>query len=206
MFSGIVESTGKILALQKGKQGGASLLLDAGTLARSLKSGDSIAVDGICLTVVKKSGRKIGMDISEETLVRTNLHYRKRGQEVNLELPLSMMAVVSGHLVQGHIEGLASVKKWIRNGKDVRLILQLPSDLMDYCIPKGSIALNGVSLTIASMSRRTIEIALIPYTLEVTNLNELRPGDFVNVETDMLGRYVVTMVKKIYDTRKESAE
>jgi len=121
---------------------------------------------------------------------------------VNLELPITAQTLISGHYVQGHVEGLARATQWKCQGKDVRLCLELPADLAQYCVPKGSIALNGVSLTIASMHKKRVEIALIPYTLEHTNLSDLQKGDPVNVETDMIGRYVVSVVKNTYDKRR----
>jgi riboflavin synthase len=114
-------------------------------------------------------------------------------------LPITSQTFISGHYVQGHIEGVAQALDWKNRNKDVRLCVRLPADLSEYCIPKGSITLNGVSLTIASMRGNQIEIALIPYTLEHTNLSDLKKGDLVNVETDMIGRYVVTVVKNTYD-------
>jgi riboflavin synthase len=194
MFNGIIESGGKILSIDKNH-----LNLDVGPLASKLKPGDSLAVDGICLTVARRSGKNVSLDISPETWNRTNLHTRKNGTRVNLELPITAQTFISGHYVQGHVEGVAQTLDWKCHNQDVRLCVKLPSDLADFCVPKGSIALNGVSLTIATMKKNQIEIALIPYTLEHTNLGDLKKGDLVNVETDMIGRYVVSVVKNTYD-------
>lgn len=194
MFNGIIESTGKILSIDKNR-----LVLDVGKLAPKLKLGDSLAVDGICLTVARRNGKNVTLDISPETWARTNLHKRENGKRVNLELPITAQTFISGHYVQGHIEGVAQALDWKNQNKDIRLCVKLPFDLAEYCVPKGSIALNGVSLTIAAMQKNRIEIALIPYTLEHTNLSDLKKGDLVNVETDMIGRYVVSVVKNTYD-------
>jgi riboflavin synthase len=194
MFNGIIESTGKILSIDKNR-----LVLDVGQLSSKLNLGDSLAVDGICLTVARRNAKNVTLDISPETWARTNLHKRQNGMRVNLELPITAQTFISGHYVQGHIEGVAQALDWKKQNQDVRLCVKLPSDLAEYCIPKGSIALNGVSLTIAAMQKNRIEIALIPYTLEHTNLSNLKKGDLVNVETDMIGRYVVSVVKNTYD-------
>jgi riboflavin synthase len=199
MFTGIIEATGKILSFdQKGE--GAVLTIDSSKLHRSVKKGDSIAIDGICLTVARKRGKQISFDVSAETIQRTNLSAKLPGNLLNLELPMTANTMLSGHFVQGHVEGIARVHKWFRKENDVRLFLDLPRELLIYCVNKGSVTLNGVSLTIASMKGKTIEIALIPYTLRHTNLNRLQLGDPVNIETDVIGRYVVSILKKTYDT------
>lgn len=203
MFNGIIEHTGIITSLKRTEGGGANLILDVGGLASQLKAGFSIAVDGVCLTVIKKKGKQIQIDVSEETWQRTNLLHCSKASSVNLEMPVRVGDLVSGHFVQGHVEGLARVTGWKRRGpNDVRLCLELTPDLLQFCATKGSIALNGVSLTVASLRGEKIEIALIPYTLEHTNLGELQPGDFVNVETDIIGRYVVSALKKAYHKSK----
>ncbi len=194
MFNGIIETTGKIISIDK-----AHLVLKVGSLASKLKLGDSLAVDGICLTVARRTGKKVALDISPETWSRTNLLKRENGMRVNLELPITAQTFISGHYVQGHVEGVAQALKWKNHNKDVRLCVKLPYNLAQYCVPKGSIALNGVSLTVAAMQKNRIEISLIPYTLEHTNLSDLKKGDLVNVETDMIGRYVVSVVKNTYD-------
>jgi len=201
MFTGIVEATGKLLSLKQGNNG-ATIKIDAGRLSSRVKKGDSIAVDGVCLTVASKRAKDLSFDISAETLDRTNLHTRDRGDLLNLELPMTVNTLLSGHFVQGHIEGTGRVLNWHRKQDDIRLFVALPSDLLIYCVPKGSITFNGVSLTIASMIGSKIGVALIPYTLSHTNLDELKTGDLVNIETDVIGRYVVSVLKKSYDKRR----
>lgn len=197
MFNGIIEELGKVISIK-----GSNLVIDAGKFAKRLRAGDSIAVDGICLTAVRKQGRKVTINVSPETFAKTNLGRRSQSDKVNLELPITGSTLISGHFVQGHVEGVGRTQPWRRNGADVRLRVSIPKDLQQYCIAKGSIALNGVSLTIAALKRDVVEVALIPYTLEHTNLGELKAGDPVNVETDILGRYVVSLLKNTYDRKR----
>jgi riboflavin synthase len=198
MFNGIIEEVGTIRSLEPTGAGGVTLWIDARSYAPRLKAGDSVAVDGICLTTVRKKGSTVRVDLAPETWQRTNLKERKAGDRINLELPMTGASMISGHFVQGHIEGVAAVLPWKRQGEDVRMRIRIPASLEQYCIPKGSIALNGVSLTIALLRGTLVEVALIPYTLLHTNLGDLQPGQGVNVETDMIGRYVVSIVKKAY--------
>ena len=201
MFNGIIENTGTVRAIRPAGKG-SRLVIDAGRLASRFREGDSIAIDGICLTVARIEGRKISLDVSPETLDRTNLGQMKEGMRVNLEPPLPASAGISGHFVQGHVEGVGRVKRWVREKEDVRLVVTIPAALLEYCVEKGSIAINGVSLTIASLKSSTVEVALIPYTLKKTNLGDLQVGDRVNIETDIVGRYVVSAVKKAYHRLK----
>jgi riboflavin synthase alpha subunit len=198
MFTGIVESTGRILSIRQ-IESGTVLLVEARKLASRCKKGDSVSIDGICLTVTGKKTVNLSFDISAETRNKTNLSTRSKGDLVNLELPMTANSMISGHFVQGHVDGLARVSKWKRENDDVRLFVELPSELIPYCVTKGSIALNGVSLTIASLEGSMLGVALIPYTLARTNLDDLMPGDLVNVETDIIGRYVVSTLKRTYD-------
>lgn len=198
MFSGIIEATGRVVSFRQSKNG-ATLVLRAGKRVSKAKRGDSVAVNGVCLTVAKKLGATLSFDVSAETLKKTNLGAFHKGDIANLESPVTATTMFSGHFVQGHVEDVGKVRSWIRDGEDIRLFVELPEELMPFCVPKGSIAINGVSLTIASQSHRTIGVALIPYTLQNTNLDELKPGDPVNIETDIIGRYVVSALKKSYD-------
>ena len=200
MFSGIIEATGTIVSIGKRKQGKV-LQLNAGPLSKKLKKGDSLSVNGVCLTVASRKLNILSFDLSEETWRRSNLFMYQEQDRLNLELPVTANTMLSGHFVQGHVEGVGHIRKWNRNGDDVRLFIELPPELIRYCVPKGSIAINGVSLTIASLKRRTIVVALIPYTLQKTNLGSLKIGDPVNIETDVIGRYVVSALKKTYHIR-----
>jgi riboflavin synthase len=200
MFSGIIQGVGKIVAFLSNSGGGATLVIRNSIIAKTARPGDSVAVDGVCFTLLSAKGNRMSFDVSPETLHRTNLKFRKNlPPEVNLELPVTAGTLLSGHIVQGHVDGIGTVQDLLRKGEDVRLRVALPTEFMEYCVAKGSIAINGVSLTIAGISRNVVEIALIPYTLDHTNLGSLRKGDAVNIETDVLGKYVVSALKKTYD-------
>ena len=200
MFNGIVQGVGKIVLFARHSGGGARLVIQNATIAKLARPGDSVAVDGVCFTVLSSSGKRMSFDVSPETLHRTNLKSRKNMQaRVNLELSVTAETLLSGHIVQGHVDGVGTVRELQRKAEDVRLRVALPTELMEYCVVKGSIAINGVSLTIAGISGNIVEIALIPYTLDNTNLGNLRKGDSVNIETDILGKYVVSALKKTYD-------
>ncbi len=199
MFSGIIEVVGKVIAIQRIRGGAIRLALDAKRFSGSVRAGDSISMDGTCLTVVRKAGKSILMDISPETYDLTIVSGYRKGTVVNLELPIKAGAKISGHFVQGHVDGVAKVSTWKCGANhDIRLRVKLPARLVPYCILKGSIAINGVSLTISGLKGQVVEVALIPYTLNHTNLSLLQPRDPVNIETDMLGRYIVSMIKKAY--------
>lgn len=199
MFSGIIQAVGKIHTIETLNGGAARLSLQFSKLPCAVKAGDSIAVDGVCFTVTSSKANRLIVDVSPETLKQTNFRNRKAGSPVNLELPVSPQSLFSGHLVQGHVDGCGVVRAWKRKGADVRLRVELTTDLIQFCVPKGSITVNGVSLTIVGMKGNLVEIALIPYTLEHTNLGRLNEGDAVNIEVDVIGKYVVSAVKKSYD-------
>ncbi len=205
MFTGIIETVGTVESISTYSGGGSRLTVNCGKLRHGLKPGDSLAVDGVCLTVVQKSRGKVLMDIAAETLSLTRVSSYEKGTVVNLELPLRANSMVSGHFVQGHVDGVGRVLEWKCSGRqNVRLRVKLPATLIPYCILKGSVAINGVSLTISNLKAQAMEIALIPYTLDHTNLGLLRRGEPVNIETDMLGRYVVSLVKKAYHMPKKA--
>lgn len=200
MFSGIIQALGKIVSFSSYSNGGSRLVIENAGIAKMARAGDSVAVDGVCLTVLSSNGKRMSFDVSPETLHRTNLKsQRKKQTKVNLEVPVTAGTLLSGHIVQGHVDGVGTVHELQKRGEDVRLRVALPTELMEYCVEKGSIAINGVSLTIAGILGNVIEIALIPYTIDNTNLGNLRKGDSVNIETDILGKYVVSTLKKTYD-------
>jgi riboflavin synthase len=201
LFNGIIENTGTVRAIRASGKG-SKLVIDGGSIATKFREGDSIAVDGVCLTVARRNGQELSFDVSPETLARTNLGKMQEGIRVNLEPPLLASSGISGHFVQGHVEGVGRVRKWVRDKEDVRLTVSVPARLVEYCVEKGSIAINGVSLTIAALKSTAVEVALIPYTLEKTNLGDLQVGDRVNIETDIVGRYVVSAIKKAYHRLK----
>jgi riboflavin synthase len=163
--------------------------LEAADLAPKLEPGASLAVNGVCLSLVSKDKGILAFDLSQETLGRTNLGALRPGARLNLELPLTLDSPVGGHLVSGHIDAVGKVVRLAEKRPGKRLLISFPSGLRPYFIPKGSVAVNGVSLTIAALEAATLETELIPLTLKGTNLGDLRSGDQVNLECDMVGKY-----------------
>ena len=194
MFTGIVPSTGRIVSIAP-REGGIRLSVDAGPLAAEAKVGDSVAVDGCCLTVVEASGARLAFDVIPESLRRTTLGRRAEGHAVNLELPLRPSDRLGGHFVQGHVDAVAEVVGRRALGDDVVMTFRLPPALEGHVVEKGSVAIDGVSLTVASVERGTFSVALIPHTLAVTTLGHRAPGDLVNLEGDVLAKYVAALVR-----------
>jgi riboflavin synthase len=189
MFTGLVVGTGTVMGLSR--RGAETRLRVRAALAAGLRRGQSIAVDGVCLTVVARGRDWFEAVLSPETLQRTTLGLRLRGERVNLERPLRLGDPLGGHLVQGHVDTVGVVEEVRAEGTGARLRIAFPASLSLYIVAKGSIAVDGVSLTVAERQTRTFEVALIPETLRVTRLSECAPGTPVNLEADMFGRYVV---------------
>lgn len=194
MFSGIVEGTGRVLSLQP-RLGGARLSIKLGSAARGLKAGESIAVNGVCLTAVAPRDQRVSFDLITETLRKTNLGQLKKGSRVNIERSLRLTDRLEGHFVQGHVQGAAALTKKIITKKDFKLVFTPPKELLAYCAPLGCIAVNGVSLTIAAVDKKSFTVALIPTTLKLTNLGDLKVGDKANLETDLIARQFVHWLK-----------
>jgi riboflavin synthase len=189
MFTGLVEETGEILALERG-QGGARLRLRAATISQDVRLGDSIAVNGCCLTVAAHAGAALAFDLLDETLARTNLGALEPGASVNLERALAAHARLGGHFVQGHIDTAAKVLGFEPVKADHRLEIALPAEFARYVAFKGSIAIDGISLTVAELREASFVVWIIPHTLEMTNLRARKAGDLVNLEFDLLAKYV----------------
>ena len=189
MFTGIVEETGVAEEIRK-TSSGIHLAVLASRTAEDLKIGDSIAVNGCCLTVVGIEGKLLRFDLLRETWERTNLQFVARDSLVNLERPLLANGRLDGHFVTGHIDGVGKIVRWERSGADHVLEVEPPQELMRYIVQKGSVALDGISLTVAGVSEKSFTIWIIPHTYEVTALRERKVGDAVNVEIDILGKYV----------------
>ena len=188
MFTGIVRERGRVLAAEERNGGGIHLRVAANETAQAVP-GDSISVSGCCLTVTTADGEALEFDAVPETIARTTLGGLEPGAEVNLEPALRAGEPLGGHFVQGHVDGRARVQALAREGEGARLRLQLPPELHRYGVEKGSLAVDGVSLTIAALRDDGVELALVPFTLEHTTLGELAPGDEVNVEVDLLAKY-----------------
>lgn len=193
MFTGLVEETGELLALERSTQG-ARLTVRAPLAAGDARLGDSIAVNGCCLTVVANEDGRLGFDLLNETLARTNLGALNPGQPVNLERALAAGARLGGHFVQGHIDAAAEVLAFEAVGADHRLEIALPAEFAPLVAFKGSIAVDGISLTVAEVRPQSFVIWIIPHTLEMTNLRQRRAGDRVNLEFDLLAKYLERML------------
>jgi riboflavin synthase len=185
MFTGIVRERGRVVTAQRNGDG-LRLRVSAPETAAGTGIGDSVSVSGCCLTAVAAGDGELAFDAVAETLSRTTLGSLAEGSEVNLEPALKAGDPLGGHYVQGHVDGLARVRANERS----RLSLQLPADLLRYCAEKGSIAVDGVSLTVAALDGDGIEIALVPHTLAETTLGRLEPGAETNIEVDLLAKYV----------------
>jgi len=194
MFTGLIEDVGRIAALELNK-GSAVLAVETSLPVRSMELGSSIAINGACLTVVKKGRRRFTVDVSPETLSRTSLAILSVGGLVNLERPLRFQDRLGGHLVTGHIDGVAVVESIETQGEFTFFTFNLPMQLGNFLVSKGSVAVDGISLTVNECSRRRFAVAIIPFTLEHTNLRARRVGDKVNIETDLVGKYVQKFVK-----------
>lgn len=199
MFTGIVQEMGHIV--DRSESGELSVLtVEAPTVYRDLRIGASIAVSGVCLTVTHLDGKRFRMDVSHETARRTNLGRLEVGSKVNLELPLRVDDRLGGHFVQGHVDGVGRIASVVRQGGDRVFRIDYPSDGDRYIVEKGSVAVDGVSLTVAACGRGWLEVMLIPHTLAVTTLGEKAVGDEVNLEYDMLAKHLVRLAE-IYRDR-----
>jgi riboflavin synthase len=188
MFTGIIEELGEVAAVEKSSDG-ARLRIRA-ELAAELGEGDSVAVDGVCLTATSVSGDSFDADVMHQTLELTTLGGLEPGSRVNLELPLRASDRLGGHVVQGHVDGTGAVAGISDDGFAKRLRIELPDELLPYVVEHGSIAIQGISLTIAALTDDAVEVSLIPETLERTTLGAVEPGDRLNIECDVLARYV----------------
>ena len=194
MFTGIVEEAGKVKAVTpRGK--GWSLEVETRQVAKEAKIGDSIAVNGCCLTVTGVKGSQLTFDLLDETRAKTNLQALQLGSRVNLEGSLRADGKVGGHFVTGHIEATAKVTQWARSGEDWELEAEVPAGLERYLVPKGCVALDGISLTIGRVEGRKFNVWIIPHTYEVTTLQDRKKGDELNLECDLLAKYVERMTR-----------
>jgi riboflavin synthase len=207
VFTGIIEETGLVESVSRHEK---SILLAvrATSTARRLKTGDSLAVNGCCLTVVaikphSRSGKVIHFDLLQETWLRTNFQFLQRGSLVNLERPLRADGRLDGHFVTGHIDGTGQIVRWERRGSDHVLDVAAAPEIMRYVIFKGSIAIDGISLTVAEAQKKQFRVWIIPHTLEITNLRACKVGDVVNIEADLLGKYVEHFIAKRSTKRQE---
>ena len=189
MFTGLIEHIGtvsQVRTLPVGKQ----LQVELGPLTQGLQIGDSVAVDGVCLTATSMKGTLGSFDVVSTTLAKTTLGDFSAGRAVNLERPITLQGRLGGHLVQGHVDDIATLKRWSGQAGERIAHFQTDTESTDLMIRQGSVALNGVSLTIADLANGAFSVALIPTTLAETNLGQLKVGQSVNIETDLIGKYV----------------
>ena len=192
MFTGIIEETGTVAGIKPTAES-IQLTIRARSIGRGLKPGASVAVNGCCLTATKISARGrdklIQFDLLQETWQRTNLQFAQAGALVNLERPLRANGELGGHFVTGHVDGLGKIIRWEKSGADHVLDIAAPPDVLRYVVFKGSMAVDGISLTVAAVPKKSFRIWIIPHTFEVTALRERKVGDAVNLEADLLGKY-----------------
>ncbi len=189
MFTGIIEEIGIVSEVKRSSQG-AVLTIEASDVLADCKVGDSIAIDGVCLTMTQADNTRFTADISAETLRRTTLGDRSRGDGVNLERSLQLNSRLGGHIVSGHIDDVGVISSWRDEGDSSMMCVSASPDVMRYVVFKGSVCVDGISLTIANRLETEFEIALIPHTKQVTTIGKKQIGDRVNIEVDLLGRYV----------------
>jgi riboflavin synthase len=194
MFTGLIREVGRV-AGTRARRGGSGLLLECPVLAPEVREGDSVCVDGACLTVEEPTARGFTAYASGETLEKTTLAALGAGDRVNLEPALRASDALGGHMVQGHVEGVAEVLSLRAAGEGATLEVRLPRDLARTIIPKGSIALSGISLTVAGREGERVSVAAVPVTLQATTILSWKAGTRVNVETDLVGRYVFTYLE-----------
>ncbi len=192
MFTGIVEELGRVASLEDHR-----LVVSCATVTEDADIGASVAVNGTCLTVVERAERSLAFDLSGETIARTNLRRLRPGDPVNLERPVTLASRIGGHLVQGHVDGVGEVTAVEPDGAGgARLTVLVPEALLRYVVEKGSVTVDGVSLTVAGLDGAGVTIELIPHTLAVTTLGVARRGDPVNIEVDVIAKYVERLMAK----------
>ena len=195
MFTGLVREVGTIVSVDGGAEG-VRVLVESPTTAAGAAVGDSIAVSGVCLTVVAVENGRLSFDAVPETLARTSLGRLGTGSRVNLEPALRAGDPLGGHYVQGHVDGVGTVREVDDEGEGKRIWFDAPRELMRYVVEKGSVAVEGTSLTVAGLDETGFAVALIPHTLAETTLGELSPGDTVNLEADVLAKYVERLLPR----------
>lgn len=196
MFTGIVEELGTLCSVARGSAS-AKLTIEAQKILRDMQVGDSIAVNGICLTVSNFDTHRFAADVMAETLAKTNLGDLRRGDRVNLERAVPMNGRLGGHLVSGHIDGTGIIKNMKRYDIAVLITIKAPLEVMRYVVKKGSVAVDGISLTVVDYNREGFQVSIIPHTARETTLGFKKEGDKVNLEADLIGKYVEKLLKNV---------
>lgn len=203
IFTGIVEELGNVQRLNKGSHS-YSLEVKAQRVLEDVKLGDSIAVNGVCLTVNQYSREYFTADVMPETVAKTTLQYLRQGMPVNLERALRLGDRMGGHLVQGHVDGVGSIIKKEKQDIAIVFTIKAPAAIIKYSVPKGSIAIDGISLTLIDVATESFTVSLIPHTTQKTTLGLKQPGDLVNLESDIIGRYVEKLMKNNNENNRDS--
>jgi riboflavin synthase len=202
MFTGIIESTGKVVSVRS-FQGGSHLEIDSGLDLKQDHIGDSIAVDGVCLTATHINGSVFTVFASKETITRSTIGSAKKGAEVNIERALTLSSRLGGHMVLGHVDSVSQILQKDKDGESIRIRISLEKAYSKYVIEKGSICVDGISLTINHVGENYFEVNIIPHTAVSTSLTRKNPGDRVNVEFDVIGKYVEKLINKESSTLED---
>jgi riboflavin synthase alpha subunit len=195
VFTGIIRELGRLVTVD-GSDHGVRLTLEAPATAARTAEGDSVALDGVCLTAVTVTDGRMSFDAVPETLQRTTLARLAAGDHVNVEPALRAGDPLGGHYVQGHVDALGTIRAVVAEGEGARVWIEAPAAVLAYCVEKGSVTVDGVSLTVAALDDDGFAVALVPHTLEATTLGALEPGDAVNLEADVLAKYVERLVRR----------
>jgi len=193
MFTGIIEGIGMVEKINQNTKNRSAyqLTIDLGVHAKGLKVGQSVALNGVCLSVIKISKNKCDFEMIDETIKKTDLGNLKKGSIVNIERSLKVGARMEGHFVLGHVDGVGAITKIKKKPKEVKVWFEVPKKLAKFVVKKGSIAIDGISLTVVDVTKNMASVCLIPHTVKVTNFQSKKVGDKVNIETDILGKYIL---------------
>jgi riboflavin synthase len=200
LFTGLIVEMGEVVSIAK-RGGGARLSLKAETVSGKAAIGDSISINGACLTVVEKKGDTVGFDLSDETLRATNLGQLKVKGRVNLEPALRLDSGLDGHFVTGHIDGVGRIRSKTASGDMLKIVIDAAQEIVDLLVEKGSVAVDGISLTVVDILRDGFSIVIIPHTARMTTIGYKEAGDSVNLEVDILGKYVSKFLQRTKDSR-----
>jgi len=193
MFTGIIEGIGTVLKIQKNTKNRSAyqMIVDLGKHSKGLKIGQSVALNGVCLSVTNISKNKCNFEMIDETIKKTDLGNLNIGSKVNIERSLKVGDRMEGHFVLGHVDGVVTIQRIEKKPKEVKLWFEVPKKLAKYVVKKGSIALDGISLTVVDVNKNKASVCMIPHTMKVTNFNSKKVGDKINIETDILGKYIL---------------
>lgn len=194
MFTGIIEGLGNIVSFDKktNNRSAAKMKINIGKIAKGLKIGDSVAINGVCLTAVSISKGITEFEMVGETIKKTNLGSLERGDKVNIERSLKIGERLEGHFVLGHVDGIGIISKIEKQSNQIQIWMKLPKELSKHVIKKGSITVDGISLTVVDVLKDKFSVSIIPHTMQITNLSYKKVGDKVNIETDILGKYILS--------------